>query len=354
MEKLVREKQIGDAQGLVMNDSISDKQADNVSLPEKSLCNLNEKAPDPAIEHGASLTPIHVGGVLLAQIQDDDLCKLKDTVTDDASLQGITVPCSFVQVSQPDESLLRQKETVPCTSVNIPLQGEYLVKQIETEPNHAITHGASNPPALVGGVLQARKEADSSVKLTDTGSDDALIPARTVPYTTVTPAKVGEATQALKLKDTVTVIATADAADVIRSRCEKAAQVGIDVNTNMARRMLCNLSIPIEDAILRLSPELTVLLRQKRFTGNYSTEGVELGDHGYREFTREGGKDNDDDDSHSDDDVDITAQGAKQETETNSEDSDVDVANANDDSEKVCATTMLAFAAPKQPTTDPI
>jgi hypothetical protein len=83
-----------------MKDSISDKQADNVSLPEKSLCNLNEKAPDPAIEHGASLTPTHVGGVLLVQIQNDDLCKLKETVTDDAPLQGITVPCSFVQVSQ--------------------------------------------------------------------------------------------------------------------------------------------------------------------------------------------------------------------------------------------------------------
>ncbi len=86
LKKLVREKQIGDAQGLVMKDSIIDKQADNVSLPEKSLCNLNKKAPDPAIKHGASLTPTHVGGVLLAQIQDDDLCKLKDTVTDDAPL----------------------------------------------------------------------------------------------------------------------------------------------------------------------------------------------------------------------------------------------------------------------------
>ena len=168
-----------------MKDSISDKQADNVSLPEKSLCNLNEKAPDPAIEHGASLTPTHVGGVLLVQIQNDDLCKLKETVTDDAPLQGITVPCSFVQVSQPDESLLKQKETVPCTSVHVPLQGESLVKQIETERNHA-------------------RQAD---------------------YTTVTPPKVGEATQALKSIETVTVEATADAGDVIQSRCEKAKRI---------------------------------------------------------------------------------------------------------------------------------
>ncbi len=192
------------------------------------------------------------------------------------------------------------------------------------------------------------------LKLTETGSDDALIQARTVPYTSVTPAKVGKATQALKLTETGTDNAAADAAYVIRSRCDKAAQVGIDVDTNQARRILSNLSISIEKAILRLSPELKVLLRPKRFTGNYSTEDVEIDDHGCRAFTREGGKNNDEEESHSDDEDDKTAQAAKPESESNSEDSEVDMANTDDGTEKVFATTMLTLAVPKQPTTDPM
>ncbi len=56
LEKLVREKQLRDAQELVLKDSIRHIQADNVSLSDKSPLNLNEN------EHGASLTPYHVGG----------------------------------------------------------------------------------------------------------------------------------------------------------------------------------------------------------------------------------------------------------------------------------------------------
>ncbi len=39
---------------------------------------------------------------------------------------------------------------------------------------------------------------------------------------------------------------------------------------------------------------------------------------------------------------------------SNSEDLDFDEMQKTDDSEQVCATTMLAFAVPKQPSTDPM
>ena len=81
-------------------------------------------------------------------------------------------------------------------------------------------------------------------------------------------------------KETATVEAAVDKEDVIRSRCEKAAQVGIDVHTHKARKLLCNLEISLEDAILRLSPELKVLVRKKRSTANYGKGDVEVAAHG--------------------------------------------------------------------------
>ena len=47
----------------------------------------------------------------------------------------------------------------------------------------------------------------------------------------------------LATKETATVEAAVDEEDVIRSRCEKAAQVGIDIHTHKARKLLCNLDI---------------------------------------------------------------------------------------------------------------
>jgi hypothetical protein len=146
-------------------------------------------------------------------------------------------------------------------------------------------------------------------------------------------------------KETATVEAAEDEEDVIRSRCEKAAQVGIDVRTHKARKLLCNLSITLEDAILRLSPELKVLIRKERSTANYGKGDVEVAAHGDTECTGDGGQENDDEAKHPDDDDGIT---------TCSEDSDFEEVQKTDDSEKVCATTMLAFAVPKHPSTDPI
>ncbi len=80
-----------------------------------------------------------------------------------------------------------------------------------------------------------------------------------------------------------------DEEDIIRSRCDKAAQVGIDAHTQKARKLLCNLSITLEDAILRLSPELKVLVRKKRSTANYGKGDVEVATHGDRECTGDGG-----------------------------------------------------------------
>ncbi len=115
LEILLKEKQLRDAKHLVFKDSVSYIQAGNVTLHDKSPLKLNENAPDTTIEHGASLTPYHVGGVLLAQIQDDKLYKLTDTVTANAPLQGISGASTSVQVSHPNESPLLHMDTVPCT-----------------------------------------------------------------------------------------------------------------------------------------------------------------------------------------------------------------------------------------------
>jgi hypothetical protein len=208
LEILVKEKQLRDAKDLVIKDSVSYIQAGNVPLHDKSPLKLNENAPNTAIEHGASLTPYHVGGVLLAQIQDDKLYKLTDTVTANAPLQGISGPCTSVQVSHPNESPLLQMDTVPCTPIHITLLADSQAKQIETEPNHPITHGASISPGNVGGGLQTQTEADSAVKLTDTRSNDRAVDKA---------AQVGIDVHLplIQEKKTVTVKAAADEEDVI-------------------------------------------------------------------------------------------------------------------------------------------
>ncbi len=60
--------------------------------------------------------------------------------------------------------------------------------------------------------------------------------------------KLTEVDSLMKLTETGTDDTGAGAADVMRSRYDKAAQVGIDVNTNHARTILPNLSISIEEA----------------------------------------------------------------------------------------------------------
>ena len=94
-----------------------------------------------------------------------------------------------------------------------------------------------------------------------------------------------------------------------------------------------------------MSPELKVLVRKKRSTGNYGTGDVEVAAHGDRECTGDGGQENDDETKHPNDDDGIS---------TNSEDEKFDDLQKINDSEQVCATTMLAFAVPKQPSTDPM
>ena len=149
----------------------------------------------------------------------------------------------------------------------------------------------------------------------------------------------------LATKETATVEAAVDKEDVIRSRCEKAAQVGIDVHTHKARKLLCNLDISLEDVILRLSPELKVLVRNKRSTANYGRVDVDVEADGDTECSGDGGQENDDETEHPKDDDGIS---------TDSEDEDCDEVHKSDESEQVCATTMLAFAVPQQPSTDPM
>ncbi len=73
LEILVKGKDLRDAKDLVIKDSGSYIKAENVPIHEKFPLKLNENAPETAIEHGASLTPVHVGGVLQAQIHDDKI-----------------------------------------------------------------------------------------------------------------------------------------------------------------------------------------------------------------------------------------------------------------------------------------
>jgi hypothetical protein len=134
-------------------------------------------------------------------------------------------------------------DTVPCTPIHTTLLADSQAKQIETEPNHPITHG---------GGLRTQTEAEFAVKVTDTKFNDRAVDK-------AAPVGIDVDLPLIKAsKDNATVKAAADEEDVIRSRCDKAAQVGIDVPTQKARKLLCNLSISLEDAILRLSPELKV------------------------------------------------------------------------------------------------
>jgi len=72
-EILLKEKQLRDAQDLALKKSGCNIRAGNVLIHAKSPLQLNEIAPDIAIEHGASVTPDPVGGVLQAQIHEDKL-----------------------------------------------------------------------------------------------------------------------------------------------------------------------------------------------------------------------------------------------------------------------------------------
>ena len=101
----------------------------------------------------------------------------------------------------------------------------------------------------------------------------------------------------------------------------------------------------LEDAILRLSPELKVLVRNKRSTANYGRVDVHVEENGDTEYSGDGGQENDAETKHPNDDDGIS---------TNSEDEKFDDLQKINDSEQVCATTMLAFAVPKQPRTDPM
>ena len=119
---------------------------------------------------------------------------------------------------------------------------------------------------------------------------------------------------------------------------------------------LSNLSITLEDAILRLSPELNVLVRNKRSSANYATGQFEVATQGDRECSGDSGQENDDEMKHPDDDDGLPTKHLKDDDgiSTNSEDEDFDEVQKTEDSEQVCATTMLAFAVPKQPSTDPM
>ncbi len=121
-------------------------------------------------------------------------------------------------------------DTVPCTPIHTTLLADSQAKQIETEPNHPITHGASFAPGHVGGGLQTQTEAESAVKVRETRfNDHAVDKAAPVGIDVDLPLIQAR-------KDTATVKAAADEDDVIRSRCEKAAQVGTDVHTQKARK----------------------------------------------------------------------------------------------------------------------
>ena len=144
--------------------------------------------------------------------------------------------------------------------------------------------------------------------------------------------------------------------NVIRSRCDKAAQVGIDVHTRKARKLLSNLSITLEDAILRLSPELKVLVRNTRSTANYAKGQFEVENDGHRDCSGDSVQDNDEELKHQDDDDGLPSKHPKEDEglSTDSMDEDIDEVQKTEESEQVCATTMLAFAIPKQPSTDPL
>ena len=65
-----------------------------------------------------------------------------------------------------------------------------------------------------------------------------------------------------------------------------AKQVGIDINLYKSRKILEDLSIPIDSAILQLATEGGAQLRKKRFSGDYADLNVGTDSTGvYRSFT---------------------------------------------------------------------
>ncbi len=89
---------------MVIKDSGSYIKAGNALIHEKSPLILHENATETAIEHGASLPPDHVGGVLPAQIHDDKLYKLFDTLTTNApykEYQTLVLPYKFSIPTRP-------------------------------------------------------------------------------------------------------------------------------------------------------------------------------------------------------------------------------------------------------------
>ena len=174
----------------------------------------------------------------------------------------------------------------PCISVHTTLQADSQAKQIETEINHPITHGASFSPSYVDGILQTQIEAESAVQLTENRSNYRPVDkAEEIGIDDLPLIQAGKQDHPPFLQ--------AHEQDVIRSRCDKAADSGLD---------------------------------------------------------------NDDEMKHPDDDDGLPTKHPKDDDgiSTNSEDEDFDEVQKTEDSEQVCATTMLAFAVPKQPSTDPM
>ena len=87
-----------------------------------------------------------------------------------------------------------------------------------------------------------------------------------------------------KVRDKTNVPANQD--ELIRERWATAKQVGIDIHLHKARKILEDLSIPLDSAILQLAPEGGAQLRKKRFSGDYADLNVVTDSTGvYRSFT---------------------------------------------------------------------
>jgi hypothetical protein len=190
LEILVKEKKLREAKDVLRKDAGSDIKAGNVTTTENLPLQLIANAPGTAFEHDETLTPVHERGVHEDEIHANKLSKFIETVTANASVQVL-----------PD----------PCISAHTTLQATFPTKQIDTHPNLPITHGASLSPSYVGGILQTQTEVE-------VGNDALpLIQAR---------------------KQDHFPLLQLDEDDIIRSRCEKAAQVGINVHTHKARKLL--------------------------------------------------------------------------------------------------------------------
>ena len=77
----------------------------------------------------------------------------------------------------------------------------------------------------------------------------------------------------------------------IDDRLRTASDVGIDIYSTKARKILEDISIPLDAAILLLAPEGGVALRKRRFAGNYGNLHVEKDSTGvFRSFVTSSGQ----------------------------------------------------------------